>query len=206
MWISEAMWRLVDERVSARRDPAKDQALIWRLVCAIAASLKGDRRRRAEEAGKEVDMLLGSDPSLQWEAWHRLKGWYWAVFDRALSPAWVTLERIMAERVDLYSYVPPLGKNIPIYVETLPLDDSVPMEDKIEWMAKRLKNHRSGGPSGMRDEHLKGWLAAKKKKEREEAAAGKEHPTEEKTTEGPVGTGGEETVDRRGGKPTEASN
>ena len=62
LWILEAMWRLVKERVSASRDPAKDQALIRRLECAIAVSLKGNWRRRAEEAGKEVETLLGSDP------------------------------------------------------------------------------------------------------------------------------------------------
>ena len=40
-WILEATWRLIDERVSARRDPAKDQSLIQRLFRAIAESLKG---------------------------------------------------------------------------------------------------------------------------------------------------------------------
>ena len=46
VWISEATLRLVADRVSVRRNPAKDQSLIWRLGCAIAASLKADRRRR----------------------------------------------------------------------------------------------------------------------------------------------------------------
>ena len=63
-WISEATWRFVDKRVSARRDPAKYQALIWRLGCAIAESLKDDSRLWAEEAGKEVEKLLGLDPPL----------------------------------------------------------------------------------------------------------------------------------------------
>ena len=84
---------------------------------AIAASLKGDRRRRAEEAGAEVETLLGSDPPLHRKAWHRLKGWYQAAFNRAPPPAQVTLERITAERVDLYIYVPPPGSNIPISFE-----------------------------------------------------------------------------------------
>ena len=53
-WISEATWRLVNERVSALRDPAKDQALIWRLGRAIVVILKGNRRLQAEEEGKEV--------------------------------------------------------------------------------------------------------------------------------------------------------
>ena len=32
-----------------------------------------DRKRRAEEAGAEVEELLGSDPPLHREAWHRIK-------------------------------------------------------------------------------------------------------------------------------------
>ena len=65
-WISEFTWILFDERFSARQDPVKDQALIWRLGSAIAASLKGNRRWRAEEAGKGMETLLGSELPLHW--------------------------------------------------------------------------------------------------------------------------------------------
>ena len=41
----------------------------------------------------------------------------------------------------------------------------------------------------MLGEYLKGWLAATKSNNREEAAAKNKHPTEERTTEGPNGTG-----------------
>ena len=142
-------------------------------------------------------MLLGSDTPLHREAWHRLKGWYLAAVDRAPPHAQVILKWIMTERVELYSYVPPLGENIPISVEPLPVDESVPMEDDIKWEVSQPQNHCSGGPSGMRFEHLKGWLAASKKKEREEYAAEKEHPIEERTMEGPGGMG--ERRRRRGG-------
>ena len=40
VWILAAMWRLVNERVSMRQDPARDQAQIRRLGRAINASLK----------------------------------------------------------------------------------------------------------------------------------------------------------------------
>ena len=60
--------RNVKERVSARQDSAKNQSLIWRLNRVIAASLRNDRRRRAEEAGAEVEVLLGSDPPIHQEA------------------------------------------------------------------------------------------------------------------------------------------
>ena len=50
----------------------------------------------------------------------------------------------------------------------------VPMEDDIEWAVKRLRNNRSGGPSGMRAEHLKRWLAAVWKAEEDKETADKE--------------------------------
>ena len=108
-------------------------------------SLRTDRKRRAEEAGAEVEALLGSDRPLHRETCHRIKGWYKAAVNRAPPPARVTLERNTAERVELYSYVPPPGTNIPIYVQPFPVDESVPTEDEIEWAVTQLRNHRSGG-------------------------------------------------------------
>ena len=61
------MWRLVEESVSVRWDPVRDQTLIRRLRCAISASLKEDQRRRMEEAGEEVEQLIGLEPPLHWE-------------------------------------------------------------------------------------------------------------------------------------------
>ena len=61
-WISAETWRLVDKRVSACRDPAKGQTIIRRLVCSIMEILTADRRWRAEEAGAEVEALVGEDP------------------------------------------------------------------------------------------------------------------------------------------------
>ena len=36
----------------------------------------------------------------------------------------------------------------------------MPDEGDIEWAVKRLRNNRAGGTSRMREEDLKGWLAA----------------------------------------------
>ena len=63
-WISTETWRLVDKRVSVRRDLSKGQTIRRRLGRAIKASLTANRRRRAEEAGKEVEALVGEDPPL----------------------------------------------------------------------------------------------------------------------------------------------
>ena len=40
------------------------------------------------------------------------------------------------------------------------VDDLVPTEDEIEDAVKKLRRNRPGGPSGMRDAHLKGWIEA----------------------------------------------
>ena len=74
-----------------------------------------------------------------------MKGWYRDMVECAPLPSWVTLDRIMVDRVDLYSYVPPPGENIPVSVKPFPVDDSVPTEDEIEWAVTRLQNHCSGG-------------------------------------------------------------
>ena len=125
-WLSVETWRLVDGRVSARRDPSKGQALKRRLGRAIKASLAADRRGQADEAGAEVDALVGVYPPLIQEAWHQIQGWYKATVDRAPPPARVTLERITAERVALYSHVPPLGDNIPVAIQPFMVNDLLP--------------------------------------------------------------------------------
>ena len=173
-WIAEATWRLVDDKVSARRDPTKDRAFIRRLGRTIAASLRDDMQRRVEVAGAEVEALIGLDPPIHRKYWQWIKGWYRAAVDRSPPPNRVTLEQITVDWVDLYSYVPPPGENIPISVEPFPVDDSVPTEDEIEWAVKRLRNHCSGGPQVMRAEHLKMWLAESRKSEKEETAVGEE--------------------------------
>ena len=103
-WISEETWRLADKRVSAKRG-ARVRARLRRLGRAFRSSLKGDRKQRVEDAGKDVEALLGGDPPNAKEAWRRMKGWYKAAVNRSPPPARATLERIMAERVELYIQV-----------------------------------------------------------------------------------------------------
>ena len=85
------------------------------------------------------------------------------------------------------------GKNTPIYVKPFLVDDSVPTEDKIEEAVKHLRRNISGGSSGMRDEHLKGWLAASKRRKREAAEEG-EGTTDDKEG-GPAEPNWERLVD-----------
>ena len=48
-------------------------------------------------------------------------------------------------------------------VEPAIIDDSVPTEDEIAAAVKKLRRNRSGGPSRIRAEHIKGWLVAAKR-------------------------------------------
>ena len=73
-----------------------------------------------------MEALIGGGPQNAKEAWRRMKGWYKAAVNRAPPPARATLEQITAERVELYSHVPPPGDNIPVTVTPSDVDDSVP--------------------------------------------------------------------------------
>ena len=48
-------------------------------------------------------------------------------------------------------------------VEPAIIDDSVPTEEEIAAAVKKLQRNRSGGPSRIRAEHIKGWIAAAKR-------------------------------------------
>ena len=142
--ISDETWKLVDERVTVRRKP-RAKTEMRRLGRAIQASLKGDQRRRVEEAGTAVEALLGEDPPNAKEAWRRMKGGYQAAAKRGPPPARPTLERITVDRTELYSQVPYPGEIMPVTVEPANIDDSVPTEDEIAAAVQKLRRNRSGG-------------------------------------------------------------
>ena len=75
-----------------------------------------------------------------------MKGWYKDAVNRAPPPARATLERITAERVELYSQVPSPGDNILVTVNPSEIDDSVPTEDEIAEAFTKLQRNRSEGP------------------------------------------------------------
>jgi hypothetical protein len=109
-WISDESWKLIDTRLALRREAGHDQAAIRRLTRRIQASLKADRKSRVEKAGANVEALLQKEPSDLQGAWNALKGWYRVAGDRAPPPSRDTLEKVTAEREDLYrKETPPQG-------------------------------------------------------------------------------------------------
>ena len=62
LWILAETRRIINKRVSARREPGRYQRGIRRLGRAIQATLKEDRRRWASLVGYDADRLLSRDP------------------------------------------------------------------------------------------------------------------------------------------------
>ena len=111
-----------------------------------------------ETSRGKIEELLTSDSPFHKESGHQMKGWYKIMAGRTLPPARLTIERVTEERAALHHHIPPPGKNIPISIYPFPLDESVPMEDDIEWAVQKMRDKRSGGPSTIRAEHLQQWL------------------------------------------------
>ena len=130
-----------------------------------------------------MEALVKAEPPLIQEVCYRIHGLYKAAVDRTLPPARVTLKRITAERVALYSRFPPPGESIPVEIEPFEVEDGVPYEGEIEWAVKCLHNNRTRGASWMRAEDLKGWLAAARKWEKKGKTADKEGGCREDTRE-----------------------
>jgi hypothetical protein len=135
----------------------------------VKAQLAADRLERAKNTMLTIEGCLAAGDFV--EAWHNIKGWYRSVEDRAPKACPETLASQTAERVELYTAVPPPGWSMPINVTPTPVPDGTPMDHEIREVVGKLQNGRAAGATGMRAEHLKEWLRGIK---REEAADGVE--------------------------------
>ena len=164
-WISDRTWNLVDRRAQLRRFGRLDQAESRRLGRQIHASLKTDRRQRAEAAAAEIEGHLAAG-ELQ-EAWNVAKRWYRMVEDRAPKPCYESMAKQTEERAELYAKRVPPGDSIPVNVDAYLIKDDTPSDLEIRAAVKDgLRNGRVGGASGIRSEDVKGWLRDAEEEER----------------------------------------
>jgi hypothetical protein len=63
----------------------------------------------------------------------------------------------------LYKITPPPGEPIHVLVAPFEVKDGVPSAEEVEDAVLGLKSKKAPGPTGMRAEHLKEWLAAARK-------------------------------------------
>ena len=83
-----------------------------------------------------------------------MQGCYNNSIDRLPPPYRVAIDQMTADLVELYRSVPPPGQPIPVGMHTFPIKDYIPEDKEIAWAVHRLNLNHSGGPSGMRAEHL----------------------------------------------------
>jgi hypothetical protein len=93
------------------------------------------------------------------------------VEDQAPKACPEKLARQTAEWVELYTVVPPPGWALPINATPTPVPDGRPMDLEIRKVVVKVQNGHVVGATGMKTEHLKGWLRNIK---REEAVDGEE--------------------------------
>jgi hypothetical protein len=135
----------------------------------VKVRLAADRLKRAKNTVSTNEGCLAAGDFV--EAWCNLKGWYRPMEDRApkACPEMLTLQT--AERVELYTAVPPPGWSMPINVTPIPVPDGTPTDQEIREVVEKLRNGRAAGATWMQAEHLKDWLRGI---QREEAADGVE--------------------------------
>ncbi len=135
----------------------------------VKGQLAADRIKRAKNTVSMIEGCLAVGDFV--EAWRYLKGWYRLVEDRARKACPETLALQTAERVELYTMVPPPGWSMPINVTPIPVPDGTPTDHEIREVMGKLWNGCTAGATGMQAEHLKEWLHDIK---HEEAADGVE--------------------------------
>ena len=89
--------------------------------------------------------LADSDLQLGWDKANR---WYRVARGAPVQPYFKSMAKQTAERVKLYSRVPPPGDPIPIDVSRFDVRDDEPDDEEIrEVVRARLKNGRASGAS-----------------------------------------------------------
>ena len=64
------------------------------------------------------------------------------------------MQLIHVKRIAQYWRVPPLGRTISLALIPFPVDNSIPEEEEFYFAVLFIQQNRSGGPYGVRAEHL----------------------------------------------------
>ncbi len=169
-WITAKTWKLVDHHTLLHRKGMLSQATLRSLGRKVKACLAADRLLRASNTASEIEGKIAAGEFV--EAWHHLKGWYQSVEDQAPKACPEMLALQMAERVELYTAVPPLGWLLPINLTPISVPDEPPTDPEILEVGEKLQNGRAAGTTGMKVKHLKELLCGIRHEEVEESPGG----------------------------------
>ena len=155
-WISDATWRLIDQKADARRRGRRD--LLRHLGKEVTRALRIDRSARAEKAAMSACALLQENKIR--EAFGAIKGWYRDVGPSPPKPSPEEINLTRTEYENLFSEAAPEEPPFPVHVEAADIDDSPPSEYEVVQNLKKLRNNRAAGVSGITAEMLKEWYEA----------------------------------------------
>jgi hypothetical protein len=152
-WISLETWKLIDQKVSARRHRKTNLCKVLRKK--IRKSLKKDREERCEKAAKEIEEYLTKGKSK--EAYAKLRFWY----KPKEKPSKPTLqdERRTREEYDLlYRSSTPDKENIVVQRMKDDINDDIPSEEEIKKAVMRMRLGKTPGATGIKVEDLRKWM------------------------------------------------
>ena len=139
-WITTKTWKLVDHHAMLCRKGMLSQTAARSLGWQVKVQLAADRIKRAKNTALTIKGCLAVGDFV--EAWRNLKGWYCLVEDRAPKACPETLASQTAERVELYTTVPPPGWLMPINMTPIPVPDGTPTDHEIREVVEKLWNGR----------------------------------------------------------------
>ena len=83
-----------------------------------------------------------------------------------------TMSKQTAKRVNLYERAAPMGAPLPFNFPFFKISNDMPTDLEVHAVVRGLQNGRTRGATGMKAEHLKGWLDKVQHKEK----AARENP------------------------------
>jgi hypothetical protein len=155
-WVSEATWKLVDERIQRKKNGTLTETRRLVLKRRIRSGIKLDRKRRAAAASAEMEALWADNRPT--EAWQIAKRWYRGATGRPVPLAREDMETTADLYEALYTADPPTGEPIPLPPGQVAVDDSKPSMYEIVTAIKSLRSGRAPGSTGIRAEDLKRWV------------------------------------------------
>ena len=144
------------KRISLKRNEIVGQRGTQTASRRFQATLQEDRRWRVSKMGENIEVLLTSVHTR--EAWDIIQRWYQKSKYHPTLPTIEEMDHTSTLREELYRRHPPEGASILILVQTAEMEDDPPGGQDIAVEVWVLHMGREGGPSGMREYHLKGWI------------------------------------------------
>ena len=120
-WISDATWKIADQRTALGRKRRNNQGEHRVLTRRFQAALKEDRKIRVRRAGEDIEALVPKDKVR--EAWSKTQWWYREAKGHRVPPTSEQFDQTSTLREDLYRHCPPEDESIPTLIQPVSIKD-----------------------------------------------------------------------------------